>query len=111
MKFYPVGTRVRVIKTVYMHHLLGMTGTVVGPPHEVELSVKFLWWRRTHRWVGQYVAIDGLGVRSREADGLMSWYVPSPDCIEPIEDGQSADAQVTEALTRIAKRSKRERVE
>jgi hypothetical protein len=107
LKFYPVGTRVRVIRCVYLPQLLGMTGTVIGDPKPCETPpLKFLWWERTHRWVGQYVAIDTVGCRMRDPWGVC-WYAPSPDCIEPIEDGQCAEAQITEALTRIAKQSQR----
>jgi hypothetical protein len=109
-QFYPIGARVRVIRTVHLHELLGRTGTVIGPPHWAELPVKFLWWTRTYRWAGQYVAIDGLGYRLRNpVDGEIVRYTPSPDCIEPIEDGESAETQVAEALKRAA-RQKRQRV-
>lgn len=81
MNGHPIGTRVRIARTVYGDRI-GMLATVTSVPivraHE-----------DTREWMPvQDITIDGLGARSPRG----TRYASPPDWLEPIRDDWDTDA-------------------
>src|SRR5690606_25070819 len=82
---YPIGQRVRILKTMdkKLQVLIGRTGTVVSLLEPAEYGRK--------SWAGQLVSVDDFGASFRVEREMID-YCPSPDFLEPIDDydGQKA---------------------
>lgn len=91
MKVYPVGQRVRIIYATNLTYLVGMLGTVIGPPKSCQHKRR---WFGTRRWIGQPVEVDGIGHEVPDPDkaGETVNYVPTADFLEPLDEGQPESA-------------------